>query len=120
MAAAENDELIYVRRSKLLECSQDLVNLKACLVITIERQKSILEEKRSTTEELVANLTTVLDGGNTLKRKFDTMVNGYYRELSPGDDADPEIALAAHAAPQSEGSGDRRIAFAAYQGGTTS
>jgi hypothetical protein len=108
MAAAENDELIYVRRSNLLECSQHLVNLKACLVITIERQKSILEEKRCTTEELVAHLTTVLDSVNTLNRKFDTVVNGHYRVILP--DNDPSIiTLAANAGPQSEGSGDRRM-----------
>jgi hypothetical protein len=129
MAAAHNDDLIYVRRSQLEECIQAVVNLKAVHVLVTERQKSIVEEKRPTNEELVANLTTVLDGFNTLKRKFDTMVNGHYRvrrrrsrpeddplpdeedDPLPDDDPDSVITLAAHAPPQSEGSVDRRIAW---------
>jgi hypothetical protein len=109
MAAAQNDDLIYVRRSQLEECIQDLVNLKALHVLVIERQKSMVEEKRPTNEELVANLTAALDGVNTLKREFDTMVNGHYRVILPDDDPDSVITLAANAPPQSEGSGDRRM-----------
>jgi hypothetical protein len=121
MAAAHNDDLIYVRRSQLEECIQAVVNLKAVHVLVTERQKSIVEEKRPTNEELVANLTTGLDGFNTLKRKFDTMVNGHYRvrrrrsrpedDPLPDDDPDSVITLAAHAPPQSEGSVARRNAW---------
>jgi hypothetical protein len=133
MAAAQNDDLIYVRRSQLEECIQAVVNLKAVHVLVTERQKSIVEEKRPTNEELVANLTTVLDGFNTLKRKFDTMVNDPLPDDEddplpdeeddplpdeeddplPDDDPDSVITLAAHAPPQSEGSVARRNAVIA-------
>jgi hypothetical protein len=87
MAAAQNDELISVRRSDLEECCQDLVNLKACFKMLVkERAKSILEEKAEKAEKEEKAAEHLLDGVNALKRKFETMVNGHDRVMLPDDE----------------------------------
>jgi hypothetical protein len=87
MAAAQNDELISVRRSELKECVQDLVNLKACFKMLVkERAKSILEEKAEKAEKEEKAAEHLLDGVNALKRKFETMVNGHDRVMLPDDE----------------------------------
>ena len=87
MAAAQNDELISVRRSELKECVQDLVNLKACFKMLFkERAKSILEEKAEKAEKEEKAAEHLLDGVNALQRKFETMVNGHDRVMLPDDE----------------------------------
>ena len=52
----------------------------------MEEKAEKAEKEEKAAERLLANLTTVLDGVNALKRKFETMVNGHDRVMLPDDD----------------------------------